>query len=112
MDFSRVVDGFKADVMGRVLQDGLGSVQTGPAGGRQSQGQVLLGSARFWSAQPVCNLSVCNLSVCLQERRPFLASECSDLPKAEKWRRQVCVQFSCPSTLSSDWLIGAEISRN
>lgn len=59
MDFSRVVDGFKADVMGRVLQDGLGSVQTGPAGGRQSQGQVLLGSARFWSAQPVCPSVTC-----------------------------------------------------
>lgn len=29
------------------------------------------------------------LTVCLQERRPFLASECSELPKAEKWRRQV-----------------------
>ncbi|XP_076363028.1 LOW QUALITY PROTEIN: pre-mRNA-splicing factor ISY1 homolog [Tachypleus tridentatus] len=25
----------------------------------------------------------------LQERRPFLASECSDLPKAEKWRMQI-----------------------
>uniref|UniRef100_H3C0G0 Pre-mRNA-splicing factor ISY1 homolog n=1 Tax=Tetraodon nigroviridis TaxID=99883 RepID=H3C0G0_TETNG len=24
----------------------------------------------------------------VKERRPFLASECSDLPKAEKWRRQ------------------------
>ena len=24
-----------------------------------------------------------------QERRPFLASECNELPKAEKWRRQV-----------------------
>ena len=30
-----------------------------------------------------------SLTVCLQERRPFLASECSELPKAEKWRRQV-----------------------
>lgn len=110
MDFSRVVDGFKADVMGRVLQDGLGSVQTGPTGGRQSQGQVLLGSGLL-SPSVTC-LSVTCLSVCLQERRPFLASECSDLPKAEKWRRQVCVLFSCPSTLSSDWLIGAEISRN
>lgn len=27
--------------------------------------------------------------LCLKERRPYLATECSDLPKAEKWRRQV-----------------------
>ncbi|XP_049590318.1 pre-mRNA-splicing factor ISY1 homolog isoform X4 [Syngnathus scovelli] len=25
----------------------------------------------------------------VKERRPFLASECNDLPKAEKWRRQI-----------------------
>uniref|UniRef100_A0A8C6EYU6 Uncharacterized protein n=1 Tax=Marmota marmota marmota TaxID=9994 RepID=A0A8C6EYU6_MARMA len=25
----------------------------------------------------------------VKERRPFLASECTELPKAEKWRRQV-----------------------
>ncbi|KAF6302906.1 ISY1 splicing factor-like protein [Rhinolophus ferrumequinum] len=25
----------------------------------------------------------------MKERRPFLASECTELPKAEKWRRQV-----------------------
>lgn len=37
-------------------------------------------------------------TVCPQERRPFLASECSELPKAEKWRRQVCV------LLLYDWL--------
>ena len=24
-----------------------------------------------------------------KERRPFLASECTDLPKAEKWRMQI-----------------------
>lgn len=28
-----------------------------------------------------------------QERRPFLASECNELPKAEKWRRQVMVKL-------------------
>ncbi|PWA13877.1 hypothetical protein CCH79_00019185 [Gambusia affinis] len=33
----------------------------------------------------------------VKERRPFLASECSELPKAEKWRRQYCA-VSC-STL-------------
>ncbi|EDK99224.1 RIKEN cDNA 5830446M03, isoform CRA_b, partial [Mus musculus] len=26
----------------------------------------------------------------VKERRPFLASECTELPKAEKWRRQIC----------------------
>ncbi len=44
----------------------------------------------------VCvSLSAC-VCVCVhrimwrsQERRPFLASECTELPKAEKWRRQV-----------------------
>uniref|UniRef100_A0A0N4SV52 ISY1 splicing factor homolog n=1 Tax=Mus musculus TaxID=10090 RepID=A0A0N4SV52_MOUSE len=25
----------------------------------------------------------------VKERRPFLASECTELPKAEKWRRQL-----------------------
>uniref|UniRef100_A0A8B9GBQ1 Pre-mRNA-splicing factor ISY1 homolog n=1 Tax=Amazona collaria TaxID=241587 RepID=A0A8B9GBQ1_9PSIT len=30
-----------------------------------------------------------------QERRPFLASECNELPKAEKWRRQVICLSHC-----------------
>uniref|UniRef100_W5N9D3 Pre-mRNA-splicing factor ISY1 homolog n=1 Tax=Lepisosteus oculatus TaxID=7918 RepID=W5N9D3_LEPOC len=30
----------------------------------------------------------------LQERRPFLASECNELPKAEKWRRQIISEIS------------------
>ncbi|XP_077582644.1 pre-mRNA-splicing factor ISY1 homolog [Stigmatopora nigra] len=30
----------------------------------------------------------------VKERRPYLASECSDLPKAEKWRRQIISEVS------------------
>ncbi|KAM4689847.1 pre-mRNA-splicing factor ISY1 homolog, partial [Rhinophrynus dorsalis] len=30
----------------------------------------------------------------IQERRPFLASECNELPKAEKWRRQIIGEIS------------------
>ncbi|XP_028303582.1 pre-mRNA-splicing factor ISY1 homolog [Gouania willdenowi] len=30
----------------------------------------------------------------VKERRPFLASECTDLPKAEKWRRQIISEVS------------------
>ncbi|KAM6981138.1 pre-mRNA-splicing factor ISY1 homolog [Aplochiton taeniatus] len=30
----------------------------------------------------------------VRERRPFLASECSELPKAEKWRRQIISEIS------------------
>ncbi|XP_061544334.1 pre-mRNA-splicing factor ISY1 homolog [Phycodurus eques] len=30
----------------------------------------------------------------VKERRPFLASECNDLPKAEKWRRQIISEIS------------------
>ncbi|ETE65818.1 Pre-mRNA-splicing factor ISY1-like protein, partial [Ophiophagus hannah] len=30
----------------------------------------------------------------LKERRPFLASECNELPKAEKWRRQIIGEIS------------------
>ncbi|CAH2313211.1 pre-mRNA-splicing factor ISY1 homolog [Pelobates cultripes] len=30
----------------------------------------------------------------VKERRPFLASECSELPKAEKWRRQIIGEIS------------------
>ncbi|KAK2861568.1 hypothetical protein Q5P01_001101 [Channa striata] len=30
----------------------------------------------------------------VKERRPFLASECSELPKAEKWRRQIISEIS------------------
>ncbi|XP_019489742.1 PREDICTED: pre-mRNA-splicing factor ISY1 homolog [Hipposideros armiger] len=29
-----------------------------------------------------------------KERRPFLASECTELPKAEKWRRQIIGEIS------------------
>ncbi|GAB1601171.1 pre-mRNA-splicing factor ISY1 homolog [Argonauta hians] len=29
-----------------------------------------------------------------KERRPYLSSECSDLPKAEKWRRQIIGEIS------------------
>ncbi|KAM9813403.1 pre-mRNA-splicing factor ISY1 homolog [Neosynchiropus ocellatus] len=29
-----------------------------------------------------------------KERRPFLASDCSDLPKADKWRRQIISEIS------------------
>uniref|UniRef100_A0A3Q3LYI6 Pre-mRNA-splicing factor ISY1 homolog n=1 Tax=Mastacembelus armatus TaxID=205130 RepID=A0A3Q3LYI6_9TELE len=29
-----------------------------------------------------------------KERRPYLASECSELPKAEKWRRQIISEIS------------------
>ncbi|KAK2492989.1 hypothetical protein MC885_016651 [Smutsia gigantea] len=29
----------------------------------------------------------------VKERRPFLASECTELPKAEKWRRQIIGEF-------------------
>ncbi|XP_057217814.1 pre-mRNA-splicing factor ISY1 homolog isoform X2 [Triplophysa rosa] len=29
-----------------------------------------------------------------KERRPFLASECNELPKAEKWRRQIISEIS------------------
>ncbi|XP_056591194.1 pre-mRNA-splicing factor ISY1 homolog [Triplophysa dalaica] len=29
-----------------------------------------------------------------RERRPFLASECNELPKAEKWRRQIISEIS------------------
>lgn len=29
-----------------------------------------------------------------QERRPYLSSECDDLPKAEKWRRQIIGEIS------------------
>ncbi|XP_014399394.1 PREDICTED: pre-mRNA-splicing factor ISY1 homolog isoform X1 [Myotis brandtii] len=29
-----------------------------------------------------------------EERRPFLASECTELPKAEKWRRQIIGEIS------------------
>lgn len=71
------------------------SSRTALARFRQAQleeGKVKVGSEL---CLPVCLPvwpSVCKLSVvCLQERRPFLASECSDLPKAEKWRRQVCI---------------------
>uniref|UniRef100_A0A3Q3XJ20 Pre-mRNA-splicing factor ISY1 homolog n=1 Tax=Mola mola TaxID=94237 RepID=A0A3Q3XJ20_MOLML len=42
----------------------------------------------------IFRLSVLTLSVHLQERRPFLASECSELPKAEKWRRQIISEIS------------------
>ncbi|XP_061584100.1 pre-mRNA-splicing factor ISY1 homolog [Cololabis saira] len=30
----------------------------------------------------------------VKERRPFLASECNELPKAEKWRRQIISEVS------------------
>ncbi|KAM3849460.1 pre-mRNA-splicing factor ISY1 homolog [Diretmus argenteus] len=30
----------------------------------------------------------------VKERRPFLASECTELPKAEKWRRQIISEIS------------------
>uniref|UniRef100_A0ABI7WVY3 ISY1 splicing factor homolog n=1 Tax=Felis catus TaxID=9685 RepID=A0ABI7WVY3_FELCA len=30
----------------------------------------------------------------VKERRPFLASECTELPKAEKWRRQIIGEIS------------------
>ncbi|XP_006004458.1 pre-mRNA-splicing factor ISY1 homolog [Latimeria chalumnae] len=30
----------------------------------------------------------------VRERRPFLASECNELPKAEKWRRQIIGEIS------------------
>ncbi|XP_028913150.1 pre-mRNA-splicing factor ISY1 homolog isoform X2 [Ornithorhynchus anatinus] len=30
----------------------------------------------------------------VKERRPFLASECNELPKAEKWRRQIIGEVS------------------
>ncbi|KAF4792516.1 Pre-mRNA-splicing factor ISY1 like protein [Turdus rufiventris] len=30
----------------------------------------------------------------VKERRPFLAAECSELPKAEKWRRQIIGEIS------------------
>ncbi|KAM5218980.1 pre-mRNA-splicing factor ISY1 homolog isoform 2-T2 [Hipposideros larvatus] len=30
----------------------------------------------------------------MKERRPFLASECTELPKAEKWRRQIIGEIS------------------
>ncbi|XP_030426332.1 pre-mRNA-splicing factor ISY1 homolog [Gopherus evgoodei] len=30
----------------------------------------------------------------VKERRPFLASECNELPKAEKWRRQIIGEIS------------------
>ncbi|XP_019911445.1 pre-mRNA-splicing factor ISY1 homolog isoform X2 [Esox lucius] len=30
----------------------------------------------------------------VRERRPFLASECNELPKAEKWRRQIISEIS------------------
>lgn len=30
----------------------------------------------------------------VKERRPYLATECSDLPKAEKWRRQIIGEVS------------------
>ena len=30
----------------------------------------------------------------LQERRPYLATECDDLPQAEKWRRQIIGEIS------------------
>ncbi|KAM9859410.1 pre-mRNA-splicing factor ISY1 homolog [Aulostomus maculatus] len=30
----------------------------------------------------------------VKERRPYLASECSELPKAEKWRRQIISEIS------------------
>ncbi|CAB1353130.1 unnamed protein product, partial [Coregonus sp. 'balchen'] len=30
----------------------------------------------------------------VRERRPFLASECTELPKAEKWRRQIISEIS------------------
>ncbi|KAL1265208.1 hypothetical protein QQF64_003235 [Cirrhinus molitorella] len=30
----------------------------------------------------------------VKERRPFLASECNELPKAEKWRRQIISEIS------------------
>uniref|UniRef100_A0A671SQV4 Pre-mRNA-splicing factor ISY1 homolog n=1 Tax=Sinocyclocheilus anshuiensis TaxID=1608454 RepID=A0A671SQV4_9TELE len=30
----------------------------------------------------------------IKERRPFLASECNELPKAEKWRRQIISEIS------------------
>lgn len=66
---------------------------------RQAQleeGKVKVGQCHFLG---VCSASSSHLSsvfslcvpltICLQERRPFLASECSELPKAEKWRRQV-----------------------
>lgn len=69
------------------FQDCSGSVQTGSAGRGQSQGQVLLHVCL--SAVLTCLSACVDLPVCLQERRPFLASECSELPKAEKWRRQV-----------------------
>ena len=29
-----------------------------------------------------------------QERRPYLATECDELPKAEKWRRQIIGEIS------------------
>ena len=34
------------------------------------------------------------MSHSFQERRPFLATECDDLPKAEKWRRQIIGEVS------------------
>ena len=82
-----------------VSQDGSGPVQTGSAGGGQSQGQVPLSTEScYYPVSVGAEPSVLNRrcwtvgaepSVRLQERRPFLASECSELPKAEKWRRQV-----------------------
>uniref|UniRef100_A0A8U8AT02 Pre-mRNA-splicing factor ISY1 homolog n=1 Tax=Geospiza parvula TaxID=87175 RepID=A0A8U8AT02_GEOPR len=30
----------------------------------------------------------------VKEQRPFLASECNELPKAEKWRRQIIGEIS------------------
>ncbi|KAI3369584.1 hypothetical protein L3Q82_024491, partial [Scortum barcoo] len=42
----------------------------------------------------VCLSDLSLRPVSLQERRPFLASECSELPKAEKWRRQIISEIS------------------
>ncbi|CAJ0963039.1 unnamed protein product [Ranitomeya imitator] len=52
---------------------------------------------RLWRGFAKPNLKKGKLSIIIffkQERRPFLASECNELPKAEKWRRQIIGEIS------------------
>ena len=41
-----------------------------------------------------CNVIFKGVGFLMEERRPFLASECDDLEKAEKWRRDIIREIS------------------
>ncbi|XP_016325961.1 pre-mRNA-splicing factor ISY1 homolog [Sinocyclocheilus anshuiensis] len=61
---------------------------------RFRQAQLQEESFRFLSERVCIISSVHRIIRPSQETRPFLASECNELPKAEKWRRQIVSEVS------------------